>query len=211
MKKLFLIVCVVFLAACSPSTPISTTPALVEVYATSAAGAWLNEASTCAAQTGVTISVVSSSSEAELVLRIGEPGALTTPVYQIDTEEILVAAHRESPLQSLTLERVRDLFAGRGDPSVQVWVYASGEDSQKVFDQLVMAGGGVTSFARMAASPQEMSDALNKESNAVGILPKHWLAGSLRTLYSMGTVPVLALTQEEPQGALKNLIACLQR
>ena len=211
MKKIYLVVCVAFLAACSPSTPIATTPTLVDVYATSAAGPWLNEAFTCAAQAGVTLNVLSNPADAELVLQIGEPDALATPAYQIDTEEMLVATHRESPLQNLTLERVRDLFAGRGDPSVQVWVYASGEDSQKVFDQLVMAGGGVTSFARMASSPQEMSDVLNNESNTVGILPRHWKMGSVREIYSVGTVPVLAIVKEEPQGAIQSLIACLQK
>lgn len=183
----------------------------MDVYATSAAGPWLNEAFICAAQQGVTLNVLSSPADADLVLRIGEPTALTTFAFQIDTEEILVVTHRESPLQTLTLEQVRDLFAGRGDPSVRVWVYASGEESQKMFDQLVMAGGSVTSFARMAASPQEMSDVLNKESNAVGILPRHWKMGSVREIYSVGTVPVLAIVKAEPQGAVKSLIACLQK
>ena len=211
MKRLFFVLCLVFLAACAPSTSVAATPTRVNVYATSAAGSWLNEAFTCAAQQNVTLNVLADPAQAELVLRISEPDALTTPAYQIDTEEILVVTHRESPLQALTLEQVRDLFAGRGDPSVQVWVYASGEEPQKVFDQLVMAGGSVTSFARMAASPQEMSDALNNESNAVGILPRHWKMGSAREIYAVGTVPVLAIVKAEPQGAVKSLIACLQK
>jgi len=56
-----------------------------------------------------------------------------------------------------------------------------------------------------------MSDTLVNESNAVGILPRHWKAGDVREVYSAGTVPVLALTRTEPQGVVKELISCLQK
>ena len=78
------------------------------------------------------------SSVADIILRVGEPEFLASPAYQIDTEEILIVTHRQSPVQNLTLEEARALFAGQGDPSVQVWVYASEEDVQEVFDQFVM-------------------------------------------------------------------------
>jgi hypothetical protein len=74
-----------------------------------------------------------------------------------------------------------------------------------------MDGVGVTSLARLAATPQEMSDVLNSDANAVGILPRHWKAGSVREVYSVGSVPVLALPHAEPAGALGQFIACLQK
>ena len=61
---------------------------------------------------------------------------------------------------------------------MQVWVYSSEEDVQEVFDQIVMAGLSITSSPRVAATPQQMSDTLVNESNAVGILPRHWKVGS---------------------------------
>jgi hypothetical protein len=145
------------------------------------------------------------------VLRIGEPGVLTLSAYQIDSEDILIVTHRQSAVQNLTLESARVLFAGQGDPSVQVWVYASGEDVQDVFDQFVMKVSSITSSARVAATPQQMSDTLVNESNAVGILPRHWKAGDDREVFKVATVPVLALTNSEPEGVIKELIACLQK
>jgi hypothetical protein len=100
---------------------------------------------------------------------------------------------------------------GSGDPSVQVWVYASDADVQRAFDQLVMNGGSVTSSAIVAANPQQMSDTLVNQPNTVGILPKHWKVGDSRVVFSAGTVPVLALSKSEPQGMVKELIACLQK
>ncbi|HET7144828.1 MAG TPA: hypothetical protein VFI68_12480, partial [Anaerolineales bacterium] len=141
--------------------------------------------------------------------RVGEPEVFISPVYQIDEEEILIVTNRESSIQNLSLEEAQDLFA-RGDPSAQVWVYASGEDVQIVFDQLVMEGRNVTSSAKMATSPQQMSDLVNSEKDAVGIIPRHWKAGAVRDVFSAGSIPVLAITKEGPAGTVMDLISCLQ-
>jgi hypothetical protein len=209
MRYIFLVV-LSLLVACTPTvTPIPETQ-IVNVYATPATQPWLTDAFACA-PAGTVIRVVDSPLNADISLRLGEPDQLVTPAYQIDTEEILVVTHRQSPVQNLTVEEVRELFAGGGDPSVQVWVYASGEDVQRVFEQAVMQGRSVTSLARLATSPQHMSDTLNNEPNAVGILPRHWKTGDSRFVYTISDVPVLALTIEEPQGAIQAIIACLQK
>ena len=185
-------------------------PQVVSVYSTSAAEPWLPPLYDCAG-TSTIISRVDDSSSADIALRVGEPKVLNSSAYRIDSEDILIVTHRQSPVQNLTLEGVRALFAGQGDPSVQVWVYASEEDVQEVFDRIVMAGLSVTSAARVALTPQQMSDTLVNESNAVGILPRHWKAGDDREVFAVATVPVLALTNSEPQGVIKELIACLQK
>jgi hypothetical protein len=109
------------------------------------------------------------------------------------------------------VDEVRELFAGQGDPSVGVWVYASGEDVQRVFEQAVMQGRSVTSQARMAVDPGHMSDTLNNEPDSIGILPRHWKAGDSRFVYTIPDVPVLAIATEEPQGANQAIVACLQK
>jgi hypothetical protein len=154
---------------------------------------------------------VDDPSAAAIVLRVGQPETLTSPAYQIDTEDILVVTQRQSPIQNLSFEGVRTLFAGQGDPSVKIWTYASGEDVQDVFNRLVMQGQNISSSARLAVDPQQMSDTLVNEPNTVGILPRHWKVGDSREVFSVGTVPVLVITSEEPQGVLKQLIACLQK
>ena len=196
------------LFSCSTNTPQST-PQVVTVYSTSAAQPWLSDLYACASSATV-ISRVDDSSSVDLILRVGEPNFLASTAYQIDTEEILIVTHRQSPVQNLTFEEARALFAGRGDTAVQVWVYASEEDVQGVFDQFVMERRAVTLSARLAVNPQQMSDTLVNEPNSVGILPRHWKMGDVREVFSVATVPVLAITQSEPQGVIKELIACLQ-
>ncbi len=180
------------------------------MYSTAAAQPWLSELYDCAGTASV-LSRVDDPSAAAIVLRVGQPETLTSPAFQIDTEDILVVTQRQSPIQNLSLEGARTLFSGQGDPSVQVWTYTSGTDIQDVFNRLVMQGLNITPTARLAVDPQMMSDTLVNEQNTVGILPRHWKVGDAREVFSLGTVPVLATTPTEPQGVIKQLIACLQK
>jgi hypothetical protein len=199
------------IASCSSGTP-QTTPQVVPVYSSFAAEPWLTELYECAVQeTDTVLSRVDDPSAADIVLQIGEPAFLSSFAYQIDEEEILIVTHRQSPVQNLTREEAQALFMGLGDPSVQVWVYASEADVQRVFDQFVMEGRIVTPFARVAVTPQLMSDTLVNERNTVGILPRHWKVGDAREVFSAATIPVLALARSEPQGVINRLIGCLQK
>ena len=197
------------ISSCGAPIPLETLPP-VDVYSTSAAQPWLSDLYSCAESIAL-IRLADLPSDAEIRLQVGEPKYFSAFAYQIDEEEILVVANRQSPVQNITLEEVQMLFAGLGDPSVQVWVYASGEDVAEVFDQFVMNGRSVSSSARVAVNPQQMSDVLNAESNAVGMLSRHWKAGDVREVYSVAKVPVLAITQIEPQGVVNQLIGCLQK
>ena len=207
---IFIILLVSLLASCtSTATPVPETQ-IINVYTTPATQPWLADVFACAPN-GTVINVVGDPASADVFLRLGEPELLTAHPYQIDMEEILVVTPRQSPVQNLTVEGVRELFAGQSDPSVQVWVYAAGEDVQRVFEQAVMQGRSVTSSARLATGPQQMSDMLNNTPNTVGILPRHWKVGDSRFVYTIPDVPVLALTNKEPQGAIQAVIACLQK
>src|SRR5689334_4803915 len=148
----------IFATACS-ATPAPSTPTVVTVYSTFAAEPWLPSLYDCAG-TSTVLSRVDDPSSAEISLRVGEPQVLSSPAYQIDSEDILIVTQRQSPVQNLTLEEARALFAGQGDPSVQVWVYAPEDNVQEIFDQAVMAGTIVTPSARLAMTPQQMSDTL---------------------------------------------------
>jgi hypothetical protein len=206
---LFGSLCTFLLSSCAPSTP-PVTPQLINVYSSAAAEPWLAGVYDCAAGTAAVPNRVADPEAAELVLRVGEPEVLVTPAFQIDSEEILVVARPESTVGELTLQGARALFAGQGDASVQVWVYAAGDDVQRIFEQAVMSGRAVAPSARLAANPQHMSEALQAEANAVGILPRRWLTGGERELLSVGTAPVLVITPAGPEGPIAPIIACLQ-
>jgi len=113
-------------------------------------------------------------------------------------------------VQNLSFPEAQALFAGEGDGSVQVWVYPSALDVAGVFEQIVMQGRGVASSSKVAVDPAQMSDVLNAESNALGILPRRWKAGNLREVLSLGSFPVLAVTAGDVSNTARSLLACLQ-
>ena len=213
MRKLLpLIFVVILLGACAPTeTPAPTpTPQVVDVYATASTQPWLSDLFACAAQFDLILRVANSPAEAAVRLRLGEPAGLTTPAYQIGSEDVMIVTNRVSPVQNLDVEQARALFAGAGSPDVGVWVFAEGEDIRQVFDAAVMGGQFVTAQARLAASPQQMSDTLVNTPNAVGFLPRRWKAGDVRDVFTIPDVPVLAIMDSAPQGALQGALACMQ-
>jgi len=147
---------------------------------------------------------------AEITLLVGEPEKLVFPAFQIGAEELLIVTSRESSIPTMSLEEAQSLFEGSGDPAVHLWVYPSGSDLQQAFNGLVMQGRRSSSQAMVAIAPEHMIVELNRDSAAVGILTRRWLTDSLREVYSVGIVPVLAVTREEPTGAVQTLLECMQ-
>ncbi len=200
----------IMLAACAPKTVKPAADVhVIDAYVTPAATPWLAKLFGCTTQT--LLVRLNTPELAKINIRIGQPTPLTGSAFQIASADILVVANPASPIQTMTIEQVRDLFAGRGDPAVQVWVYAPDADVQTVFDQAVMQGSSVTSNARLASGPQEMLDAVAANPNAIGILPRSWHNGTVREVYAIKAVPVLAITESEPQGDMLVLVSCLQK
>ena len=211
MMNRLLFATLLFLAACTPAAVPTGTPSLVRVYASAATRPWLAAAYKCAESQQLILSNVLDPQQADISLRMGEPDRLSSLAYQIGQDDLLVVTRSDSPLQNLTAAEIQALFSDPEPLSVQVWVFAPGEDIQQVFARDVLREQVVTSLARAAVNPQQMSDALNQDKNAVGILPRHSLTGTLRAVFSLPNVPVLALTPAEPQGLIKTLLACLQK
>ena len=207
MKRIaFIFLISSFIFSCSP-TPSPTQ--VVDVFASPAAQPFLDDLFTCADASSVTLNLTSDSPD--LTLRLALPDGWAGLSFQVAAEDILIVVSVNSPIPALTRDQARTIFAGQGDPSVQVWAYASGEETRGVVESALMDGRSVTSFARLAVSPSHMVEALTSDPNAIGILPRSWMNDQLRELYVAATVPVLALTPAEPDGATREIIACMQK
>ncbi len=224
MRRSFTIMISTFilLTGCSPAEPIAT-PETISVQYTSAASPWLAGVYECAGENVVSaeerVADFQNPQSFNLSLRIGQPANLTSPAYQIGSEEILVIVNPQNPVKVLNAEQVRGLFSGQtinwqkvggSNGGVQVWVFSSGEDVQQVFETETMDGTPVASTARLATDPDEMAKAISSDVNSVGILTRRWKAGNVTDVFPAATVPVLALAKDDPQTGIKDLIACLQ-
>lgn len=192
-----------FLISCSPTQPTSPTQ-IVTINYSPFLKAQMPTAYACAHDLSIVLKITHQ--EPEIRFQIGEPNAALGGAYQIGEEEIVIATNAQNVLPTLSLTETQNLFAS----GEHVWVYAEGEQMQKLFDQFVMEGRSVSSFAKIAPNPNVMMRMLEENPNAVGFIPKSWLNSNLKEIYSLGVFPILALTSTEPQGAVKSLIACLQ-
>jgi phosphate transport system substrate-binding protein len=156
-----------------------------------------------------------------MVMRIGLPARLITTAYQIGTDDLLVIINPQNHVNELTADQVRAIFTGRiqtweaingTDALIQVWVYSEGEDVQQVFEKSVLGGSPVTSLARLANSPEEMSQAVSNNPSAVGIITRRLKTGTTSDIFTAASsLPVLVFTRSEPQGPLAQILACLQK
>ena len=192
-----------FLIACSPTQP-NTQTQIVTINYSPFVEFQMQEIYACANDLSIILKVTDG--EPEIRFQFGEPDVLLDFAYQIGEEEIVVVINSQNDLQMLSLNEVQNLFAS----GENVWVYAEGEEMQRLFDQFAMQGRSVSSSAKVASNPKIMTQTLEENTNAVGFIPKSLLNPNLKEVYSLGIFPVLALTETEPQGAVKSLIGCLQ-
>lgn len=209
-SRLFLLL--FFLAACAPvmTTAPTAIPPVVSVSASPAVEPWLSEVYACAGEFSAVVRRAASPSASDIHLRLGEPEMLATPAYPIGSEELLVVAHHSSPIRSLTADEARGLFS-EGQEQVELWVFASGDEAQVIFEREVMGGARIHPLAGLALHPQQMLNTLNAHSNAVGLLPGRWNQENLRAIFSLTGISVLAITPGEPEGVVKEIIGCLQK
>jgi hypothetical protein len=203
------------LSACAPG--IGGSPGLLHVYATSAASPWLRTAYDCTPADAAI--VLGGADEADVILRLAEPRELAAPAFQIGIDDLLVVTHPQVAVGALSEQQVEAIFSGQisrwneiggADQAVQVWVYASAVDIQAFFNRTVLDDRPVSSVARLAVSAQDMSDSVGSTPGSLGLLPRRWKAGNTREALVVASVPVLAVTAAPPQGALAELIACMQ-
>jgi len=219
----FLILACCLLPACNSATPTAGAEPITVQY-TAAAAPWLADLYECAGVNLVTAEQRAANfmdpQTVNMAIRIGPSADLSSLAYQIGSEELVVILNPQNPINALTADQVRGLFTGQtlnwqeidgSDTPVQVWVFSSGEDVEQIFEQTTLGGSPVTSFARLAMSMHEMAQAIAGDVNAVGVLPAHWKTENVADVFTIATVPVLALTPGEPQGAVYELIACLQK
>ncbi len=218
------VVCILIpLTACAGTTPAATQE-LIHVQYSFSTEPWLKQVSNCAAGDVLAAELRAAdfqdAQSVDMVLRLSQAENPMVNAYQIGTEDVVVIVNQQHPDTKLTIEQVRGLFTGQivdwkgiGKTSgpVQVWVFPSGEDVQQIFNTSILEGSGLTTNARLANDPEEMIQAIEKDSNAIGIIGQHWVTGKTQTAFTVATnVPILAVTASNPQSRVAQIITCLQ-
>jgi hypothetical protein len=223
LSFVMLVIANFLLTSCVPPTPVLTSEILTIQY-TPASAPWLGNLYECADHQVTSaqqrFAGFLDPSNVELVIRLGEPADLDLPSYQVGNEDLLIIVNPQNPITSLTTAQARCLFTGQIqnwlelgglDQKVHVWVFSSDDDIWQFFSRDILAGSPVTSTAHLAASLADMSHSVGTDIAAIGLFTLHLKTEEVSSVYNFATVPVLAITSNDPGIALQRLISCLQR
>lgn len=151
---------------------------------------------------------------ADLAIRLGAPAKLPPFTVQLADQPLVIIVNPQNTVKSMSLEDLRFLYTGESTGEAAVWSYPEDHPARGVFDIALLEGKQLTSEAYLAPGPQEMVEAVAKDPRAIGYVPGAWVDDSVRVvdmeLPAEMHLPVLALAQEEPQGALRGWLSCLQ-
>jgi hypothetical protein len=168
----------------------------------------------------------------EIVLELGNPGQIDPSPFlsQLGAEQIAVVVNQDNDLSQLPINMLQSIYSSQfsfwenssGKPIV-VWVLPDGDPVRTAFDSSLMQSTSVTSEAMLAPDPVAMLDSVARDPNAIGYLPGSILITCDPTLVSkVKTIqldealeedlnqPVIALTKDEPQGLMRELLVCVQ-
>lgn len=154
----------------------------------------------------------------DLVIQLDEPRELPAVVAQIATEEIGVALNPDNNID-LDQQQLAAIFSGRisdwtevgsAPGAIQLWVGPEQDEARAAFEAQVLRGASVFGGAYLATELGAILEAVATDANAAGILPAALADDSVELNVTGIELPVLALATEEPTGAVRDLLSCLQ-
>jgi len=151
----------------------------------------------------------------DLYIRLGEPQELPVFAAQLATETFVIVTNA---VDQLSRSQAADLFSGRisdwnelggEDMPVELWIGPASDETRQAFEKSVLLGSPVAGDANVAADPQQILDAVAAHPGAAGLLPAAW-AGETPLISLVIELPVLAIAAQEPSGAARAMLSCLQ-
>jgi hypothetical protein len=236
---LFLIV-IYILSACTFAefaTPAPTQEA-IRVFYPPTMQFWADSLSNCASndpQIGLyffPIYTPSNITEQDILLSLDPDAEAADHAYlsQVGWDQLVVIVNVSNPTSQLSQEGIEQIYSGEVSMwmedqtlAIQVWVLPGDDPSALLFNNIFMAGHPLTSEAHLAPDTDAMIEAISQNQGAIGFLPKTILNSVetaqtkdlkiVRLPVSLNTelhLPVVAITQTEPTGFLRELLVCLQ-
>ena len=199
---------------------------------------WMPKISQCAASIqgiGIYTQVLTqkqlSLDDADLVLRLGAKKPGDPYVAVMGTEEIVIVGGDAIPTNRLSVETLRSIFSGElnnwadlpeinqeekeGQP-IQTFSYPEGHILTSLFSTAYLEGESPNRQTISFSTPEGLQRAFQEQPFGIGYLLKNQVPDSMKILEITGInnlaaqVYVLAVTPEEPQDAMRQLLLCIQ-
>jgi ABC-type phosphate transport system substrate-binding protein len=166
------------------------------------------------------------------VLELGNPAQIDPSSFlsRLGFDKIAVIVNQDNNLSQLSINMLQSIYSGQlasweinSSQPIAVWVLPDGDPVRADFDRVLMQSISLTSDAMLAPNPVAMLEAVAGDSNAIGYLPGSVLTlgdpklvSKVKTIQLDETVeedlkqPVIALTKNEPQGLLREILSCVE-
>lgn len=233
------ILLVIILTACKSIAEASPppTPAALRLAYAPALRPWVGRLAACAEkqpEAAMFLEEVPVSqfgaNQYDAVLRLGGTPNPASYAVILGYDKLKIIVNAKNPVTSLNKADLSDLFDGSlatwellSPPngvyvvSVQVWSYLPESELANLTGSYLRTK--ITNAAHLASHPGQVIEAVVDEPGAVGLVSDSWLVDKpegVKTIDLPGEfldqqIPVLAVTNSEPQGSLRTLLACVSK
>ena len=239
-RLLFVLLIIFLVSCSTPEISIpAPTPEPIQVIFSPSLSPWADIISTCASENPLIALYYNPSPIVDMniypysvILQLGESSESAENSYlsQIGWEQINVISNQERDLSQLTRSDLQSIFSGitkswdgdTGQP-IQVWVFPVEDAVRKYFDQAILHAYPITTEARLAPDPDAMLQAISNDPNAIGYISASVISSSDPALVDKVKIlqvdkslqdelhqPVIAITENEPAGLIRELLVCVQ-
>jgi len=225
-------------AELSPVTETPTLE-IINIQVTPATAHWMDSVAECSQQIpdfGVYRQILPISEldlgAADLMMRLGQKQESDPFVTLLGTEEIVLVIGEDVSVPSLNLQTINSIFTGNftgwgqvpevkesegdGDQPIRVLSYPPENELRTLFETSFLGSNKIKSGSTVIFTEETLDNLLVQHPNAIGYTLKSKVPQGVRTLSVSGDNPqpglqyVLAVTQQEPIGKLRELLLCLQ-
>ena len=187
---------------------------------------------------GVTVDILPrqdlDTRNADLVIRFGPKTSQEVNVSVLAMDKIVFIIDTDNPLTLISSQSLAEIFLGNYkvwsqvpelaliDPTydlpISVFSYGGGSDLYPILSSVLLNEEPVGQSALYAASWEILQDSVAETPGGIGFVLESQVSGKVLTLqivdqgeFHLGLEqPVIAVTRSEPEGALRQLLLCLQ-
>jgi hypothetical protein len=223
-----------FLTACGPTQLATLPPSPQPIHAVFPPSlAPISDALHSCANYNPEIAVVVSESPTSpsdigpdrLTLWLGEKPDIESYAIPLAQDELIIIVNQANPIEEMSLEQIRALFEGQIENwsdltdfqhPVEIWTYSESNLLHQIFQSELFDGLRFSLLAQIAPTAESMVSAVANDPGALGYVVRSWITDGVTSIQIESDSdlalqqPILALTNTEPQGGLRALMACLQ-
>ncbi len=163
---------------------------------------------------------------ADVLLRWTDTDADQGKTFKLGEDRLTIIVNPENSLKEMDNSQLAAVYSGSltdwsglqesASGTIQPWIYPAGDDAQALFDKFVLPFADLTGASSIAPDPETMLTAVGSDPLAIGLIPSRWLNTSVKPIKVAGdseaswTLPILAVTADEPAGAVRDWLLCVQ-